>query len=481
MVTTIMTLWERYRNKTKIAELTGHDWKTVAKVVKNDGQHEKKPHPRILDQHREPILKWFEEGLTNVRILENLRAGGVQVGRTTVRNYLFKIKGRQNIFVRIETKPGEEGQVDFGYVGLTPDNEGKRRKTWVFCLRLSYSRLDYFEKVYNQRVETFIQCHINAFRFLGGVPQYIKIDNLKAAILEVNFYLPVYQQLYKLFADYYGFRPMPCRVREPNDKGKVEAGIKYVKNNFFLGRNFNDGDDLDRQLRNWQDNTCNRRLHGTIRRIPREVFDLEEKALLKPLPPEEFKMSTVGSRKVYHDCHIYVEYNYYSVPFEYVGQEVDIELTDQLLKVFRQGKEIAVHPRQPGQGKFSTNTSHYPRYKVWSETQYQEKYQARMAEIGPYTEQMFFLVRQNYAQDWAMHVKGILSLLKSFPGEVLELACRRALAFGVCQYHIVKNICQNGSYALPSEFDLAQDGLQDESEGKEYLNHASIESQTASV
>ncbi len=72
-------------------------------------------------------------------------------------------------------------------------------------MRLSYSRLDFYKKVYDQKVETFILCHIHAFRYFGGVPKRIKIDNLKAAILEANFYEPVYQRLYKQFADYYVF------------------------------------------------------------------------------------------------------------------------------------------------------------------------------------------------------------------------------------------------------------------------------------
>jgi transposase len=470
MVTTIMTLWERYKNKTLIAQMTGHDWKTVSKIVKNSGRHEKKPHPRILDPHKEQILQWLEEGLTNVRILEKLRENGVKVGKTTVRDFVIKLKGRENIFVRVETKPGEEAQVDFGYAGLTPDNNGKQRKTWVFCLRLSYSRLDYCEKVYNQRVETFIQCHINAFRYIGGVPEYIKIDNLKAAILEANFYAPVYQHLYKMFADHYGFKPLPCRVRQPNDKGKVESGVKYVKGNFFLGRKFNSSDDLDRQLRAWLDNTCNQRVHGTIRRIPREIFESEEKRMLKPLPSEEFKMAAVGSRKVYHDCHIYVEYNYYSVPFEYVGKEVDIELARHLLKIFYQGQEIAVHPRQEGRGKFCTNISHYPQYKRCSETEYQEKYQTKMAEVGPYAEQLFFLILQNRPRDWSGTVRGILSLLKNYPAEIVELACRRALAFGVDQYQIIRNICKNGSYNLPSEFNFTKED-----------DHANTQIQTAQV
>ena len=457
MFTTIKTLWEKYKNKTLIAEMTGHDWKTVSKVVKliESGVKypEKKPHPRILDPHREAIIEWLDkESLTAVKVFERLPSLGVKVGYTTVREYISDIKKRDEIFVRIHTLPGEEAQVDFGYVGLTPDNSGKKRKTWIFNMRLSYSRLDYYEKVYDQRVETFIHCHINAFGYFGGIPETVRIDNLKAAILEANFYEPIYQRLYSSFADHYGFKIIPCRIYRPNDKGKVESGIKYVGCNFFLGGKFSNGDDVDNQLKYWMDNTCNRRIHGTTRKVPREVFESEEKVKLKPLPIEEFRMSTVGTRKVYHDCHVFIDYSYYSVPFEYVGREVDIDMSKELVRIFYQGKEIAVHPRASERGKFQTNINHYPKYKRFSETEYQEIYQAKMAAIGPYAEQIFFLVTEKQPYDWSRTVQGILSLARSYPKDVVNLACKRAIAFGVHQYQVIKRICYNGSYNLPVEF-----------------------------
>jgi len=462
MYITMQTLWERCRNKSEIARVTGHDWKTVAKRIKEieEGKEypEKKPHPRVLDPHKEQIVKWMEEELTGVRIHEELQGIGVKVGYSTVKEYLSRIRKRENIFVRIHTLPGEEAQVDFGYAGLTLDNSGKRRKTWVFNMRLSYSRLDYYEKVYDQRVETFIQCHIHAFNYFGGVPEYVKIDNLKAAILKAHFYEPIYQSLYKDFAQYYGFRPHPCRIRKPNDKGKVESGIKYVKNNFFLGRTFKDSTDVDRQLKNWMDNTSNKRVHGTTRKIPKEVFEQEEREKLKELPREAFTLLHVGVRKVYHDCHIFVNYNYYSVPFEYVGKEVEIETGEDLLRVYYQGKEIALHTLLKGKGDFSTNEAHYPQYKRYSETEYQEKYQVKMARIGAYAEQLFFLIVKHQRRDWGRTIKGIVSLKKSYPENIINLACKRALAYEVYQYSIIKNICHNGSYNLPVEFNVSLQG-----------------------
>jgi len=140
-------------------------------------------------------MKWLEDNLSGVRIHEKINEEGVRVGYSTVKDYIRQVKRRENIFIRMHTLPGEEAQVDFGYTGYTL-YKGKKRKTWVFNMRLSYSQLDYYEAVYDQRVEIFIRCHINAFNYFKGVPRYVKIDNLKAAILEANFYEPIYQELY---------------------------------------------------------------------------------------------------------------------------------------------------------------------------------------------------------------------------------------------------------------------------------------------
>ncbi|MCP5061952.1 MAG: IS21 family transposase [Ignavibacteriae bacterium] len=456
MYTTIKTLKDKGLNKSEVVKATGHDWKTVSKTFKaienGEEQPKRKAHVKILDSKKEEIIKWLEEGLTGVLIHERLNNNGTKVSYSNVKLFCKDIKRKNNIFIRIHTKPGEEAQVDFGYVGLTKDNNGKKRKTWVFNMRLSYSRKDYFEKVYDQKVETFIGCHINAFEYFGGVPSCVRIDNLKAAILEANFYEPIYQHQYKSFTEYYGFNSIPCRIYHPNDKGKVESGIKYVKNNFYNGRTFKDEHDQDRQLKNWQDNKCNKRIHGTTRKVPDEVFYNEEKQYLLYLPFQRYKISEVGTRKVYHDCHIFVDYNYYSAPFKCVGKEVEIEKTKELVKIFHNNEEIATHIRIKGRGEFSTQEHHYPKYKRYSDTEYQELYQAKMSVIGPYAEQIFLYILETSPYCWTRPVQGILSLKKNFPNEIINLSCKRALAYGVNKYSIIKNICSNGSYALPLNF-----------------------------
>lgn len=449
---TIETLWKQGKNKSEISRLTGHDWKTVQKTIRciqNGGYPAKKVREKLLDKNKEKIVEFLEQGLSGVRVAEELKALGSPVSYAAVKKYIAAIKCREDISIRFHTKPGEEAQVDFGYVGLTPDNFGKKRKTWVFNMRLSYSRYDYYEKVYDQKVETFIQCHINAFRFYNGCPEYIKIDNLKAAILEANFYEPTYQRLYKQFAGYHGVKIIPCRVREPQEKGKTESGIKYVKNNFFKGRKFVNGDDVDRQLYNWVVGTCNIRIHGTTRKIPKEVFDTEEKLKLINLPEQEFRIPKVGDRIVYNDCHVYFDYSYYSVPFEYVGKTVEIESDNKLVKILYNGKQIALHEKAANKGEFKTVDSHYPKFKNYLSTEYQEEYQIKMKQIGADAGRMFLALVASYPNCWNRPTQGILSLTKFFPKEIVNLACRRALAFNVIEYSTIRNICNNGSYKLP--------------------------------
>ena len=453
MYITIETLWKLGKNKTEISKATGHDWKTVSKVIKsletNGTYPVKKAHSNKLDNNKEQIMQLLEKNLSGVRIFEELTATGISTSYASIKKYIAEIKGSQKVCIRFHTKAGEEAQVDFGYVGLGFDKNNARRKCWVFNMRLSYSRLDYYERVFDQKVETFIQCHINAFKFFGGIVQCIKIDNLKAAILEAHFYEPVYQELYKQFATYCGFNPIPCRVRQPQEKGKVESGIKFVKGNFFAGRKFIDYTDTETQLSNWLKNTCNARIHGTTRKIPYEVFLQEEKCKLLKLPEVEFKLPTVGQRKVFNDCHVYVGYNYYSVPFAYVGKTVTVEIINDLVKISFNGQQIALHTLATGRGNFITCDSHYPKYKNYLSTEYQEQYQIKLNNIGYDAGALFLLLLDKYPYNWNRIAQGIISLTRTYSKDVVNLACKRALSFNVVEYKIIKNMCQNGSYALP--------------------------------
>jgi hypothetical protein len=177
----------------------------------------------------------------------------------------------------------------------------------------------------------------------------------------------------------------------------------------------------------------------------------EEKSLLASLPPVRFEIAKISTRKVYHDCHIYVDYNYYSVPYEYVGKTVDIQLTDKFLKVFYKTEQIALHGRINLKGEFSTQVSHYPSFKVFEEKEYQKIYEDKVGIIGPYSLELFNQVIVRKPKHWIRTIKGILSLTNVYSNDVIEKSCRRALAYELAEYQAVKRICKNSAYVLPLE------------------------------
>jgi transposase len=456
MFYTIITLWEKGESERAIAHTVGCSRGKVRSAIE---QHKKhgfdipiKPTTSKVESYKQQILEYLEKDLSSIRIYEELRSLGAKFSYSTVSHYVYRIKNNNKVCVRFHTKPGEEAQIDFGYVGMQPNPEGSKKKAWIFNMRLSYSRYDYYEVVFDQTVTTFIQAHIHAFRHYGGLPSIVKIDNLKAAILEANFYEDTYQETYKKFSEHYGCGIVPCRVRKPKEKGKVEAGIKFVKNNFFAGRKFNSYQELTVSLSEWTKKK-NQRIHGTTKKVPEELFTQEERPKLKSLPLVDFVIPEVIRRKVYNDCHVVFNHNYYSVPYEYVGKTINLQQDDKLLHMYYQNKQIAVHTKSSEKGEFITNQSHYPKYKHFTVESpvYRALYSEKMKAIGNYAEKIFNLLLIDQPYHWYKTTKGILSLQKSYANEIIEAACERALSFKITSYSKIKNICKTGSYNLPIE------------------------------
>ena len=465
MKTTIKTLYQKGYNKTQIGRLLGIDRKTVRKVLKEDAANQKceepsseqKPSvwPSLLDDYREYIEIQLAKDLSITRIHQDLQKEfGVKCGYTTLRDYVAKIrKTTPHAYMVLHSLPGEEAQVDFGYIGTLKVN-GVPRKAWVFVMSLSYSRYMYVSITLDQSVQTFIRCHVEAFRFFGGVPQTVKIDNLKAAIVETDFYEPTVQRTYAAFADYYGFLPNPCRVYTPTDKGKVESNVKYVKENCFKGRDFKDLEEAKQFLLSWLKETANRRIHGTTGRKPENVFMEVEKTALNPLPSEDFIFSKSTTATVRTDCHIVHAGNFYSVPYTYIGMDVDVIEVNHLLKIYVSGKEIALHSLcENAKGVHVTDKSHYPSTKNITQEELLSSYREKMADIGNGASAFLeaFRNRQMYQCHHYRSISGILALRKKYGDDAVDKACARACHYGNITYRAVKKICESGLYNLPLE------------------------------
>ncbi len=406
-----------------------------------------------------------------MRIFQDLqREVGFEGGYTTVRDYVRKLKtSHQKAYMVLETLPGEESQVDFGYIGTLNVN-GKRKKAWVFIMTLSFSRYMYVRIVFEQTVKTFIQCHVESFRYFGGVPETVKIDNLKAGIIEANFYEPVVQRTYAAFAAHYGFWAQPTRVYTPTDKGKVESSVGYVKENCFKGRDFKDISEAKTFLQNWLETIANVRIHGTTKKRPVEVFKEIEKPVLKELNSEDFIFSDSAKAHLNPNCHLSYKGNYYSAPFQYIGIELDVIEVNNLVKVYMDQKEVALHTLCTDEkGKHITNKEHYPRHKNITLTEILSRQREEMMAIGPAALAFFeeFSGRDTLKKYDYRSISGILALRKKYDHDTINAACARASYYGSLSYKIVKKICEkdlvmlpvytNETYITDKDSDLARD------------------------
>jgi hypothetical protein len=272
-----------------------------------------------------------------------------------VKRYVRKLRRVDPELVqRIEVQPGEEVQVDFGRGPMVPTAEGGKRRTWIFRMVLSYSRKAYSEAVFQQKTETFLRCLENAFRHFGGVSLTVNLDNLKAAVLEVDWADPKLNPKLIDFSQHYGTSILPCLPRTPEHKGKVESGVKYVKSNGLAGRHFESLAQLNAALAQWEKTVADQRIHGTTKRQVAALFALEQ-AALRPLPATLFPCFAEGKRLVHLDGYVEVEKAYYDVPPEYLRREVWVRYDGREVRIFIQQRDgslqqIQLHRRlEPGQ------------------------------------------------------------------------------------------------------------------------------------
>jgi len=446
MYYTVKTLSKKGYSKRKISKELGIHRNTVTKILAgaSSGDIEPKPFARskLLDYYKEQIETWLSQEKTAVLIHEYLISRySVNVAYPTVVKYVRSLKHGE-VYIPLLSDPGEEAQVDFGHLGSFIKEE-KQVRVWVFSMILSHSRYSYSEVVLDQSVSTFIRCHIHSFEYFGGVPATVKIDNLKAGVIVPSFFEPIIQHQYASFLDHYGSTPITARICRGQDKGKIESGIKYIKNNFLKRIDSKDYCMLQPALEVWTNNICNRRLHGTTRKIPAEVFETVEKQTLSPLPKERFEIYNIEKRKTNAFGHISYQYNYYSIPYQYTGEELTIQSNGCVLKIFKDTELIAVHTISDKQGNYVTKEEHKPPYKQKKSREY---YQTRINKIGPNAIIFMEELEKIRPRHWHEILRGILSLEKQYDTASIDMSCERALSYGALSYREVKSILEKKLY-----------------------------------
>lgn len=455
MYYTVKTLLSQGKSIREISRELGMCRRTISKIktaLENGHDHPVgQTRTKSLDAYKDLINEYYEEGLTAILIHRRLvQEKCVAISYPSVARWVERLK-KQEVYVPLHSKPGEESQVDFGYMGLF-QRHGRPVKVWVFAMILSHSRYAYYQLVTTQKISVFIECHYKAFEYFGGVPRTVKLDNLKAGVITPDFYEPVLQEQYAGFLSFYNSAPITCRVRRPEDKGKVESAIKYVKNNFLKNFRGSDYDKLVCELKVWNEEVCNTRIHGTTRKVPETIFSSVEKQALLPLPLRRYQIIDVSTRKVSRMAHICYRHNYYSVPAKFAGMQVRLESNGTLLRIYSGYTKIAMHAISHAIGLYISQEEHRPQEK---RNISREEYYQHMLAIGPDTLEVFIQLEKTRPMYWHTMTKGILNLQKSYSKQIINSACKRALRFNAIGYQHIKRICESGLY-LQDELPLPE-------------------------
>jgi len=400
-----------------------------------------------VEPHREMVVKLRKEGVEIAAIRERLKERGYAGSYSSVYRFVRQLEPlTADVTVRVETRPGEEAQVDFGYAGKMLDPEtGRLRRVWVFVMTLSWSRHQYVEFVFDQTVETWLRLHRNAFAFFGCVPRRIVPDNLKAAIVRASWgYEPEAQQSYRECAEHYNFLIAPCRPRTPEHKGKVESGVHYVKRNFLGGREATTITQANLDVERWVNTTAGQRIHGTTKEKPLERFAIEREAL-QPLPGTPYDMAVWKQVKLHRDCHLVFDLAYYSAPFRLQGQQLWVRGGVQTVQIYTADyKLIATHQRAHSPGQRLTLLDHLPPHKVPGLTLTRDGCRQRATEVGAATRDVVDTLLDHRPEDRLRTAGRLLRLAERFGPERLEAACARALRFADPTYMTIKRTLEQG-------------------------------------
>lgn len=401
-----------------------------------------------VEPYREQVEKWLEQGVEIKAIHERLKEREYKGTYQAVYRFVRRLKGNPlRTTVRVERPPGEEVQVDFGYAGLMQDpTDGRMRRTWLFVMTLSWSRHQYVEFVFDQKIETWLKCHRHAFEYFGGVPERVVIDNLKAGIVQAIADDPAVQLSYQECALHYGFRVAPCRVRTPQHKGKVEkGGVHYVKRNFLGGREPTTVSQANQDVLMWCETTAGLRCHGTTKEQPLKRFLEVEQAHLQPLPHTPYDMAIWKQLTLHRDCYVEFEGSYYSAPHRLVGQKLWLCASLKQVRLFDDHYHlVASHDRASQPGSRKTHLDHLPPEKVPGLQLNRPLLRQQAQQIGPATSKVVDIHLADPIVERLPTVGRLLRLAERYSPERLEAACARALAFGDPNYRTIKRILQQG-------------------------------------
>lgn len=335
----------------------------------------------------------------------------------------------------IETAPGEECQVDWGEGPMVRDPKtGKYRRTRLFTMVLGYSRKAVHLLAWNSSSEVWARLHEEAFRRLGGAPKTTVLDNLREGVLKPDVYEPTLNPLFRDVLKHYGVVGLPCRVRHPDRKGKVESGVGHAQRTPLKARRFETLIEAQSFLDHWNTRWADTRIHGTTKRQVSEMF-AEEFPSLQALPVEPFRYYSFGERTVHLDGHVEVERAYYGVPPGHLGRRVRVQWDALHVRILsmQTGQLLREHLRtSPGRRRMEPED----RPSTTPPTTLEVLARAHRAgnAIGAVCAEM----HRREGEVAVRRIQGLLALARKQGVALVEEACVLALDIGSPNYRFVR-------------------------------------------
>lgn len=414
--------------------------------------------PSKLDPFKGQIVGLLEgHSYSAQQIFQQLRALGYSGGYSILKDLVRLLRpARKAAYLTLEFAPGQCAQVDWGSWGWVNVGSTRRRLSF-FVMVLCYSRLLYVEFTLGQGMEWFLSCHLHAFEFFGGTPEKVMIDNLKTGVLHHPASGAVqFHPRYLDFAAHYGFVPVACAVRKPNQKGRVENAVGYVKGNLLDGLQIPSFAALAPAANQWLRDVANVRIHGETRRKPIEMFE-EERPRLKPLPALAYDCAAIEPVSASSRCRVVFETNRYSVPHLYAGQKLTLKIYPDRLCLFHREKLIATHPRSFERRQEVHHPDHLRELENQRIRARQQTLLLAFLNLTPQAE-LYYRKLQEKSLNAPHHIQKIVALSELYGPDQVRRAIDDAIAFEAYGCDYIANILQQRQRvpATPSALHLTR-------------------------
>jgi transposase len=366
-------------------------------------------------------------------------------GRTQFYEHYRRWNRAHTTSMRLPHKGGEVLEVDYAGMSMpiTNPETGEIKQAAVFVAVLPASNYTYAEIQPSQELQHWLAGHVRAFAFLGGVPKILRPDNLKSGVKKPNYYEPDLNPSYQELAEHYRVAVLPARVRKPKDKPHVENGVQNVERWVLAplrNRTFFSIGEANRAITSLLE-ALNHKEMQHLGKSRRQLFEELEQGALLPLPEHPYEFARWKNARVNIDYHVAFEGHYYSVPHELVGQEVRIRATERILEIFHRDQQVAIHPLNTVQGRFSTCADHMPSQHRFVLNTDSDWLLREAAKVGPQTAAYVtaLLRSRPYPQQAFRTCLGVLDLARKHPPAHLEVACQRLLAAHLLSYRDLKS------------------------------------------